>query len=391
MNISMIEPVSSHGGMNYYDYGLMNGFGMQGCKVTLYTSSELKFDISNKDNLSVRLFYQGIYSRKHKVLRAVKYLTGTLKSLRDARKSNAQVIHFQVFAITILEIIVVSLTKIFHFPLIVTVHDVHSFSKGNSKLFEKFFYTHVDKIIVHNNTSYETLRECMVENKYRNQVMEKCTVVHHGSYIGMLPEKIDKKLAKEKWNIAEDYFTFLFFGQIKGVKGLDILLIAFSNLIKTCKQKVKLVIAGKVWKDDFSIYDSIIKNNNLFGHLVLDIKYIDDVDIVYYYSAADCVVLPYKKIFQSGVLLMAQSYQVPVLVSDLPGMTEIITDGVNGFVFQSENPESLCRKMQLCIDKKYDNRVVENAYKKLQAEYSWDMIAKQQISIIETMILSRDI
>ena len=55
MKISMIEMVSSHGGMNYYDFGLMMGLGKLEHDVTLYTSEPLLFDITSNKNLKVKV------------------------------------------------------------------------------------------------------------------------------------------------------------------------------------------------------------------------------------------------------------------------------------------------------------------------------------------------
>lgn len=389
MKISMIEPVSSHGGMNYYDYGLMKGFSNNNCNVTLYTSCPLNFDISQYSNLNVKYFYEGIYSGKNKIKRFFKYFYGTVLALKDSNKNGAQAIHFQVFAISVLEIIVLCLIKVFHFPVVVTVHDVESFNKTNAKGFTKFFYCHVDKIIVHNKISYNVLCESVKLYKYAQKIINNTHIIHHGSYIGMLYDKMNKVAAKQSFGINQDCFTFLFFGQIKQVKGLDILLQSLAKVVKNnTNNKVKLIIAGKVWKDDFSIYQNIIDDNNLSDYIILEVKYIRDDDVVKYYSAADCIVLPYKKIFQSGVLLMAQSYKIPILVSDLPGMMEIVQDGENGFVFHSDDYKDLADKMSKII-KLSDfeiKEIVEQGYKKLQSDYSWDIIAKQQLTVIAEML-----
>ena len=166
----------------------------------------------------------------------------------------------------------------------------------------------------------------------------------------------------------------------------DVLLDAFVKLLKSTDKKVKLIVAGKVWKDCFEIYEKTIKDNNISEYLILEIRYIKDEEIVDYYSAADCVVLPYKKIFQSGVLLMAQSYQIPVLASDLEGMTEIINDKDNGFIFKSENSDDLCKKMKECMECKTLNDIVTRAYKKLQSEYDWTNIAKEQFCIMNSIL-----
>lgn len=386
MKISMIEMVSSHGGMNYYDYGLLDGLGKCGHQVKLYTSSPLLFDISTNKNVEVDYTYQGLFDRKNKILKLLKYVSGTAEALKKSKKDGTRVIHFQIFAITYLESFVVWLTKKMGFKLIVTVHDVESFNKENREKLTKFFYNSVDKIIIHNKVSYNTI--CSYIEKYSNydELKSKCNIIPHGSYIGMLPDKIEKHDAKRIFNLDDDTFTFLFFGQIKKVKGLDVLLKAYSKFLKKTDKKVKLLIAGKVWKDDAEIYETIIQEENLRNELIMDIKYIPDSDIVNYYSAADCIVLPYKKIFQSGVLLMAQSYKVPVIVSDLPGMTEIVENLNNGFIFESESVDDLAVSMEKVVSCSELDSICENAYNKLLEKYNWDVIAEKQAAVMEDML-----
>lgn len=96
------------------------------------------------------------------------------------------------------------------------------------------------------------------------------------------------------------------------------------------------------------------------------------VEVAFYYRAADLVVLPYRKIYQSGVLLMAMSYQVPVLVSDLPGMLEVVQDEDTGFVFKTGNHQSL----QACLLKilEYPRLLAEVSQKAsalMRNKYDW--------------------
>lgn len=390
MNISMIEMVSSHGGMNYYDYALLNAFGMLGNKVTLFTSEDLVFNISKNRNVTVSYAYKNLF-KGNKISKLFHYVYGTLKTVKQIKQNKTEIVHFQVFVVGILEIFVVWLLKLIRLKTIVTIHDVESFGAKNRESFVSYFYKSVNGIIVHNKTSYDVLCKqveqfCKSADNYI-QLIKKSHIVHHGSYIDLLPAKISKELAKQRFSFNADDFVFLFFGQIKTVKGLDILLKAYAKLQESVNEKVKLIVAGKVWKTEWNDYELIIEKYKLTHNIRLDIKYIPDNEIVYYYSAADCVVLPYKKIFQSGVLLMAQSYQVPVIVSDLPGMTEIITDGKNGFVFKSEDSDDLCKKMKQCIEMEDEEtkNMLFCAYKKLQSEYDWNRIAQQQLEIMRAL------
>jgi D-inositol-3-phosphate glycosyltransferase len=119
-----------------------------------------------------------------------------------------------------------------------------------------------------------------------------------------------------------------------------------------------LLIAGKEWKDEFQRYQMQIDSLGIGRSCVSHIRYIPTSEVPAYYSAADVVVLPYRKIYQSGVLLMAMSYGKPVVASDIEGMTEIITDGVNGYLFVSGDAQSLSAKLVEVLSKVEESRDV---------------------------------
>ena len=105
-----------------------------------------------------------------------------------------------------------------------------------------------------------------------------------------------------------------------------------------------------------------------------------------YYEAADLVVLPYKRIYQSGVLLLSMSYGRPVLTSDLPAFMEIIEHGENGFLFESENAEDLADKiMDLAENKGQLSIVRDRASKKIRSEFDWVHIGAKTKALYSTL------
>ena len=98
----------------------------------------------------------------------------------------------------------------------------------------------------------------------------------------------------------------------------------------------------------------------------------------HYYCAADLVVLPYKKIYQSGVLMMTLSYGKPVLASDLPPLKEIVADMQTAFLFESENSTLLAEKINLILlDPKKLEEVRVNGQELINVRYDWDEIGRQ--------------
>ena len=63
-------------------------------------------------------------------------------------------------------------------------------------------------------------------------------------------------------------------------------------------------------------------------------------------AAARCFkVLPYKSATQSGIKAIADSFQVPVLTTNVGGLAELITPNKNGFIIENVDPEPLSNQI----------------------------------------------
>ena len=58
--------------------------------------------------------------------------------------------------------------------------------------------------------------------------------------------------------------------------------------------------------------------------MVISDGYIPNEDVRYYFSAAELVVQPYRSATQSGVTQIAYSFEIPMVVSDVGGLPEIV-------------------------------------------------------------------
>jgi glycosyltransferase involved in cell wall biosynthesis len=232
-------------------------------------------------------------------------------------------------------------------------------------------YKLTDRIITHNEFS-------KLEILNVNADSSSCiSIVPHGSYTPFINIQYDKEKSKEQLGIPNNRRILLFFGMIKKVKGLEVLLSALKGVIKK-NPDVLLVIAGRVWENDFSAYQKIIDENNLSEYILLHTKFIPQEDVEHYYCASDLVILPYKKIYQSGVLMMTLSYERPALVSDLPPLKEIISDNENGFLFKTENVSDLTAKLNSILsDKGLMEEVRVKGAELINTKYDWGEIGRQ--------------
>ena len=120
----------------------------------------------------------------------------------------------------------------------------------------------------------------------------------------------------------------LFFGLIRDYKGLDMLLKAWKSWNP---ENRKLLIAGEFYTSREK-YISLIEQLDLKDRVVLHDHFIADEDVRYYFSASDCLVLPYRSATQSGVTQIAYNFSLPMLVTNVGGLPEIVPDGRVGLV-----------------------------------------------------------
>ncbi|MFA4851893.1 MAG: glycosyltransferase [Bacteroidales bacterium] len=148
---------------------------------------------------------------------------------------------------------------------------------------------------------------------------------------------IPKEVAIQKLGLDSSLNYILFFGFIRDYKGLDLLLEAFSICINK-DNSLRLIVAGEFYSDP-KPYFEIIKKNNLEEYVLMHNDFIPDEKVADYFCASDIVVQPYKDATQSGVTQIAYHFNKPMIVTDVGGLAEIVTDGKVGYVVKPEITE----------------------------------------------------
>ncbi|KAA5536860.1 glycosyltransferase [Taibaiella lutea] len=141
---------------------------------------------------------------------------------------------------------------------------------------------------------------------------------------------MDKQVAREKLQIANEGRYILFFGYIRKYKGLDILLEAMADP-RMKQENIKLIVAGEYYGDK-DYYDEIINRLGIQDRLHLFTDFIPNEEVRNYFSAADVVVQPYRTATQSGISQIAYHFEKPMIVTNVGGLPEIVPDNKVGFV-----------------------------------------------------------
>jgi glycosyltransferase involved in cell wall biosynthesis len=187
--------------------------------------------------------------------------------------------------------------------------------------------------------------------------------------------------AKSRLGVASGDKVVLFFGRLVPYKGIEYLLSAFPLLASRECDDYRLVIAGEPKKGAESYLREIeraVGENVESGRVILRTEFIPDEDIEVYLKGADVLVLPYKQIFQSGILIMAYSFGLPVVATDVGSFREDIIEGETGFLCEPEDPDSLAKAIQryFASDLYRDLEVRRNALREyVNANHSWRAVA----------------
>ena len=159
---------------------------------------------------------------------------------------------------------------------------------------------------------------------------------------GMAPSEAKLRIGLRKSDKA-----ILCLGRIKPYKGIEYLLPAFEKLAAD-DERYRLIIAGEVQKGNEKYLDSLllaVPPEIRADQIILKTEFIPDEDMEVYLKAADVLVLPYKDIFQSGVLFLGYSFGLPVIVTDVGSFREEIVEGKTGYLCKPEDPMDLARTM----------------------------------------------
>lgn len=150
-------------------------------------------------------------------------------------------------------------------------------------------------------------------------------------------EPVDRTEACRRLGLDPQRRYALFFGLIREYKGLDWLLEAWAKLRAEGRigSEWRLIVAGECYTDP-EPYRRRIVQSGLEEEVTFHDRFIPDERVKDYFSAAEFLVLPYKSATQSGVTQIAYQFCVPMLVTDVGGLPEIVPDGRVGCVVKPD-------------------------------------------------------
>ncbi len=381
--MAIIEPVGGHAGMNNYDIELSRGLYQAGVHSRLYTCDET-VEVS-EPGITILKPFKGLYGDGLKPLRGLRFLFGLFAAAYDARRHKVRVAHLHYFQYGVRELACCIALKVLGMKIVATAHDINPLSSPEGVDMFKTIIRLTDQLIVHNSFSARIL----LAKAGAALPLPPVSVINIGNFLSSI-KLADRADARRSLSLSEDEPVLLFFGQIKPEKGLAELLGAFA-IHKQRGGSARLLVAGRPMSHDPLDYQELAGELGISEYVKFELKYIPEEDTSLYFAAADLVVLPYREIYQSAVLIMAMSYGRAVLVSDLPAMMEIIRDGENGLTFRAGYTDAMADALDRALADTDDLAELGlRAAEEMLENYSWKQVG-ERISTIYSSALQRPV
>ncbi len=355
-----IDP-QSYNNLSIYDYSLLSNVHKPAV-VYFYNANYQLADMPCSD--SRKAFS---YSGKKSIAKGMSYAMSMLKIAFQAWRERPDVVHIQWFRLFAIDSLFVRFLHVIGAKIVFTAHNITPHHSSRRSIAQRaWYYSHVDAIIVHAERSKEELQERFAV------APSKVTVIPHG----LLPSPADADAVRQRSDelraqlgtASKTIFTSMGFQNY--YKGIDIISEAWLSTTLSTSNSCLLLVVGKVQDADVTALKGC-------SNVVIVDEVVSDVDFDAYLSLASVVLLPYREISQSGVLLTALQRGVPVVVADVGGLADPLRHADVGWNIGEASRESLSAVMlRLASHPEQLSEVRNNkeAFAKIREIYSWEHI-----------------
>lgn len=353
------------GGIEAYTRNLASQLVKMGHDVTVFCESAYEME---EDFRGIHLIHQRSITNPYfcKPILGLRSTWHVIRKLRDA-----DIIHYNAWPPALWS----PLARLF---------GIHSLMEGHRLEWKNTKYTLTERRIIR-------MMEAVTAYTNRNLVMcsesqtqyfihrygRRCFTLGSGTRLPM-PDKVLSTDILDRLRIKPKKY-FLLMSRLVSVKNPDILISAFKSVKD---QDFRLVLAGEAYDQAYDTYlrrlaaeDSrVVFAGSVFG---------DDVDCLMREAYAFCN--PSSTEGLSIALLEAMANRVPVIVSDIDGNREVLTDDTALWCLPRDL-KSLSEVMnQAVLNPEYLRRGVESNYNLVVREYIWPMVAKKYLDYLHTL------
>jgi glycosyltransferase involved in cell wall biosynthesis len=364
-----VQLVDPSGDVTPYDHALAAALARRGADVELVTSRFVHGPVP--DSGGYRLsedFYRRatrLGSDNRRVRRGLKLLEHGPDMLRYRRRAGeADVRHFQWLPLEPLDLLLMPSVR----PRVLTMHNVLR-REGSDRRTRRVAKS-MDAVVVHTRSAAARLHELGVHG-------DRVRVIPHGAFEHLTRQPHEAPLPDEL--AAVEGLVVLYFGTIRPYKGVEVLLEAFAEI-----EGAELWVVGNPL--GVSMEPLLALARVARGRVRFVSRYVTDPEAPAFLRRADLLVLPHRRVDQSGVLFAGLAFGKPMVLSGVGGFAEVAEDHGAGRPVPPGDPAALAEAISELLANPQERRALgERAAAAAAGPFSWDGIAKRTLALYEEL------
>ena len=300
--------------------------------------------------------------------------------IMEAMFSDAELLHAQWWSLPLVAVFscICAIFKLRGKPVVFTIHNVLSHERSYFfKTASKLLFKLGDHFIVHTEKNRQQL---ITHYGIRSELI---SIIPHGILDFHVHTQISRSVVREELGIGPNKKVILLFGAIRPYKGVQTALEALSKVLPEVPDSV-LLIAGKLWQS-WEPYQLLIDRLNINKAVITIQDYVPSGDVCRYFEASDLVILPYDRFdSQSGVGSTAVAFRKPMIVSDVGGLPELVTD--RRCIVPPKDPAALARAIIASFSNPDRLAKMTAGTEVVAKRLSWPAIAQKTITIYDELL-----
>jgi glycosyltransferase involved in cell wall biosynthesis len=358
VRVHLIDP---SGDVIPYDHALAGALARRGVDVELVTSRFVHGPPPIPDGYTVSESFYRLATRlgdraprRRRVVKLAEHVPDMLRYRR--RAGAADVRHFQWLPIERIDAHLMPAAR----PRVLTMHNVIRREAVDLRLARK-----MDAVIVHTRQGAELLGGG-----------ENVHVIPHGAFDHLTRQTDERPLSGELAEVEGP--VVLYFGVVRPYKGVDVLLEAFRQV-----EGAELWVVGRPLGVSMEHLRRLVPP----GRVRFVDRYVSDVELPAFFRRAEVLVLPHRNVDVSGVLFTGLAFGKAMVMSDVGGFRELVTDHGVGMLVPPTDAEALAAAInRLIADPDERHRLEERSVAAAKGAYSWDRIAEQTTAVYERVL-----
>lgn len=224
----------------------------------------------------------------------------------------------------------------------------------------------------------------LLRTEYQVPPKTAIQVVPHGHYIGRYRNTATRAEARRQLGLEESSRVILSLGRIQPYKGLEELVTVFGRVASAGDA---LLLAGRAVGLEYARHlHTVISAAARPGiRIELTDAFVPDDQLQVYFNACDVVALPFRRVLNSGSLLLAMSFGCPVVAPRTGSIPEVAcTDA--WFSYEPEDPSGLARAIRAALSHPNLSSLRSVVLDFTRQRYDWSDVGRGAVNLYSALL-----